>query len=320
MRPRALCMVDLSLAPEALAPVRQVADVDELPIDRDLLIERIGEYDAYWGHLDIQVDREAIERATRLKVVATASTGTDHLDKPLLRERGIALLDIKTEYDLLDTFTATAECAWGLLLACLRRIPAASRAVRGGRWPIAGFIGSQLSGKTLGVLGVGRLGRMVVEYGKAFRMRVIGCDPREFHIAGVEQVAFDDFLAQSDAITIHVHLDETTRGLVSREAFARMKDGVVIVNTSRGALIDEAAFLDALESGKVAAAGLDVIHGEWMSDIGQHPLVQYAQQHDNVVIVPHMGGATVESIAGARVFMGKKLARYLERMRKQADE
>ena len=143
-------------------------------------------------------------------------------------------------------------------------------------------------------------------------MRVLGCDPVDFAIPGVERVDFDTLLRESDVICLHIHLRENTRNLFDREAFARMKDGVVIINTSRGGLIDEQALLEALESGKVAAAGVDVLcKTDWMDDVTRHPLVKYAQKHDNLVIVPHIGGCTVESIAGARIFMAQKLADYI---------
>jgi len=309
--PKVLVMLNTDLCPRALDPLREVARVDHLSIDRAVLLDRIGEYDAYYGHTAIRIDREVLDRARRLKIVAGPSTGTDHFDVKLMAERGIELLSLTREYELLDTFTATAECAWGLLIACMRRLPAAVRAVHEGRWGGEGWVGRQLSQKTLGVVGVGRLGKMVVEYGKAFRMRVLGCDPRPFDIPGVERANFDELLSESDVISLHVHLYDATRGLLSREAFEKMKDGVVIVNTSRGGLIDEAALLENLESGKVVAAGLDIVEGEWMDDISQHPLVRYARTHDNLVITPHIGGATIKSIADARIFLAKKLAARL---------
>ena len=305
-------MVDLSLCPRALDPVREVADVDEFPVDRSLLMDRIGDYDAYFGHTEIRLDREIIDRATRLRVIGAPSTGTDHIDIPLLEERGIHLIALTREYELLDKYTATAECGWALLLACMRRIPHHFEGVRRGRWTEARYTGRQLSCKTLGVVGVGRLGKMTVEYGKAFRMRVLGCDPVAFEIPGVERVDFDTLLRESDVICLHVHLREDTRNLLDREAFAKMKDGVVLVNTSRGGLIDEQAFLEALESEKVASAGVDVLcDTDWMEDVARHPLVRYAREHDNLVIVPHIGGNTVESIAGGRIFIAQKLAAYL---------
>ncbi len=313
-RPKVLCMADLELLSDALVPVEKLADVDYMAPDREALLGRIGEYDAYYCACDVRLDREIVERASRLKVVITPSTGTDHIDREALQERGIAFLALTYEYDMLDTFTATAEHSWGLLLACMRRIPAALDAVRQGRWARwRGFLSHQLSCKTLGVLGVGRLGKMVVEYGKAFRMRVLGCDPKDFDIPRVHRVDYDTLLAESDVISLHVHLTNETRRLLSREAFAKMKDGVIIINTSRGGLIDEEAMLEGLESGKVDAAGLDLIDGEWMEDIRQHLLVRYAQTHDNLIITPHIASSTVESIAGGRIHAGHMLAEYLKK-------
>lgn len=310
-RPRVLCLLDLGLAQDALKPLHPFADVDQVPASPEAL-ERIGDYDALLVNADVRIDADVINRATRLKAIGTPSTGTDHLDIPALEARGIKLIALTYEYELLNSFTATAECAWGLLISCMRSIPAGFDAVRRGHWAREIFTGRQLSGKTLGVVGVGRLGKMTVEYGKAFRMRVLGCDHKPFDIPGVEHVDFDTLLRQSDVISIHIHLIAANRHLFSREAFAKMKDGVVIINTSRGAIIDEAAFLEALEAGKVSAAGLDVIDGEWMHDIREHPLVRYAQTHSNLIISPHIGGATVESIGGARIFIARKLADYLK--------
>ena len=312
---KVLCTVDLKLAPDALEPLHEIAETCCMVPRRAAVLEAIGEFDACIVGADLLFDKEMIGRAGKLKVLATPSTGTDHIDKEALAARNIKLLAITTEYELLDSFTATAECAWGLLISCIRRISAGFDELKRGRWAREVFTGTQLSGKTLGVIGVGRLGRMVVEYGKAFRMRVLGCDIKDLNIPGVEQVSFETLLAESDVISLHVHLNNETRGMISKEAFEKMKSGVVLVNTSRGGLIDEAAFLEALESGKVAAAGLDVIDGEWMDDISSHPLVRYAKAHDNLVITPHVGGATVESIVGARVFIAQKLADYLADMK-----
>ena len=309
-----LCTLDLKLAPDALAPLKSIADVDHVMADRRQLLQIVGNYDACLIGADVVFDREVLERGRRLKVIASPSTGTDHIDSEFAKRRGIELLVLTIEYDLLDTFSATAECAWGLLIACMRHIPSALQAVREHEWARETFIGRQLSGKTLGVLGVGRLGKMVVEYGKAFRMRVLGCDTKKLHIPGVQQVDFHRLLRESDVISIHLHLSAETRGMLSTREFGEMKDGVIVVNTSRGAIIDENALLMSLESGKVSAAGLDVIDGEWMADIGKHPVVQYVETHDNLLITPHIGGATVESIRDARIFMAKKLTDFLAGM------
>lgn len=308
---RILCTVGLSLKPDALRPLEEVADVDYAEARRDLLLERIGVYDGYYVSAYVRVDKEILDRATCLKVIATPGTGTDHIDVDEARRRGIVVMSIATDYEVLDTFSATAEMAWCLLLSCIRRLPVAFEAAKRGDWARERFSGHQLRGRTLGVLGYGRLGKMVARFGQGFGMRVLACDKRDFEIPGVERADFDTLLAQSDVLTIHIHLTEDNRGLLSREVFAKMKPGIVIINTSRGAIVDEAALLDALESGHVSAAGLDVIDGEWRTDLADHPLIRYAREHDNLIITPHIAGATVESIVGAREHLARKLADYI---------
>jgi len=304
-------MTDLTLAPEAMTMIEEHFDVDYRPPDHDALVKIIGGYDYFWGHVDLKVDTPVLERAERLKAINTSSTGTDHLDKEEMKKRGIKLLCIAEDYSLLDTFMATAECAWMLLLACCRHFRSASRGALDGDWRNCfAYLGRQLSQRTLGVLGVGRLGKMTVEYGKAFRMRVLGCDLKPFSIDGVEPVDFETLLRESDAISIHVHMTPENYHLFDAEVFARMKDGAVLVNTSRGDVIDEEALLAALESGRLAAFGADVLHDEWRPDMRRQPVVQYAKDHDNVVLTPHIGGGTFKSFHDARVFSAKKLVHY----------
>ncbi|MFB0564468.1 MAG: NAD(P)-dependent oxidoreductase [Candidatus Aminicenantaceae bacterium] len=312
---KVLCNEDLKLKPDALQVVEVIADVDYIEARRDILLQCIDRYDAYYASAWVKADEEVLKRAHRLKVIATPSTGTDHIDRDYARQKEIDVIDIAEDYDILDTFSATAEMAWCLLLACMRHLPGAFEDAKKGMWSRQKFTGCQLLGKTLGILGYGRLGKMMAEIGKGFRMRVIACDKKKFNSPGLEQVDFDTLLSESDVLTIHIHLTEKNRGILSREAFRNMKQGVVIINTSRGALIDEEALLEALESGKVAAAGLDVIQGEWDHNLVDHPLIKYAREHDNLIITPHIGGATVESIIDARIYVAQKLAYYIkERM------
>ena len=310
-KPRILCMVDLQPYPDVRKFLDGQADMTYAEADQEKLLELIPGFDAFFGHFHVQVTREVVERGKNLRAVATPTTGTDHVDLEAAAEYGVEVVCIKTEYNLLDTFTATAELAWGLLISAMRQIPAASERARGGHWDRDLFTGRQLSGKTLGILGHGRLGSMVGEYAKAFRMEVIASDVRPVIADNVLQVPFDELLEESDILSLHVHLTDKTRHMVNREAFRKMKDGVVLINTSRGALIDEEAFLEALESGKVAAAGLDVIHGEWDDNLSEHPLIRYAATHPNLIIVPHIGGSTVESNHDARMFTARKLVNFL---------
>ena len=284
------------------------ASAGKASADREWMLRNIDRFDIYLASLHVQIDRPMLERAVRLKLIATPTTGMDHIDAEYCVERNIEIINIRTEYELLESFTATAELAWGLLLASVRQIPRAAATANRGDWPREAFRGRQLSRKTLGVLGVGRLGSMVAEYGKAFRMRVLGCDPHpRKRVAGIEYVSLERLLQESDFISIHVHLTPQTRLMIGAREFGLMKDGVTIVNTSRGGIIDERAFAEALRSGKVAGAGLDVIDGEWRTDLAQHPLIRLANEHPNVVIAPHQGGATVESQSDGHRFVARKV-------------
>lgn len=313
-RPRVLCMADLSSAPEALETLRRVAEVDYLPPDRAKLMETLHLYDALWTEFTMKLDREALSGGTRLRAVNTASTGTDHIDKDLLAERGIRLLCIKNDLGLLDQFTATAECGWMLLLCCARRMRRCIDVSLSDSWAARDDLrGRQLSGLTLGVLGVGRLGKMTVEYGKAFRMRVLACDLKDFHIAGVERVPFGTLLREADAVCIHIHLTKENHNLFDAATLALMKPGAILVNTSRGDIVDEGALIAALESGRLAAYGTDVVHDEWRANMGESRLIQYARANPaKVVLTPHIGGNTDFSVRAARIFSARKLAHFLE--------
>lgn len=309
---RILCMADLAASPGALAPLQAIAEVVQLPANRESLLARIGDFDIYIASLHIQFDSEFFDRATRLKAIATPSTGLDHIDTALAIKRNIQILSLKEETDFLDSVTATAELAWALLLATVRRLPWAFAEAQKGHWARDEFRGHQLSSKTLGILGYGRLGKIVAEYGKAFRMRVIACDKCELSPApGVQMVGFETLLAESDVLSLHIHLTPENRGLLDSYAFAKTRTGAVLINTSRGAIIDETALLQALESGRLAGAGLDVIDGEWSTDLASHPLIRYANSHDNLLISPHIGGVTWESQAMTLEFMVQKLKTYL---------
>jgi len=312
-RPRVLVVTDISYIPEVRQILEAATEVNYQPTDRQALLDHVGDCDALWGHVDLKIDREVLDCSDRLRVVNVCATGTDHIDKDELARRGIRLLCIAKDFGLLDTFTATAECAWLLLLACARQLRSVSARALNGGWDLdQAFFGRQLSGLTLGVLGVGRLGRMSVEYGKSFRMRVLGCDLEPFTVPGVEPVDFDTLLRESDAVLVHIHMTPENYHLFDASVFARMKEDAILVNTSRGDIVDENALMTALESGRLSGFGGDVVHDEWRDDMTTQPLVQYARTHANVVLTPHIGGATWASVVNARVFSARKLVHYLQ--------
>jgi len=307
-------MLNLAMCPDALDILHEAADVDHIhPYNPDDLIDRIAGYDAFWGHFDTKVSRAVLEKgAGQLKAVYTATTGTDHIDKAAAKELGIRVLCHAKDIGLLESFSATAECAWMHLMVCMRNYrPAIQHAFEGG-WGNSAFMGRQLMGNTIGILGVGRLGKMSVDIARGFGMKILACDRIPMQIDGVEFVDFDTLLAKSDAITIHIHMTQDNYHLFNADTFAKMKPGMFIANTSRGDIVDEAAMIDALDKGIVAGYGTDVIHNEWMPDKRESPIVKYAMTHPNVSISPHLGGHTQETVGNARRYAARKLAHYLK--------
>ncbi len=305
-------MADTSAYPNVLDPLREIAEVAELPARQELLLERIGEFDGFLTPLEVQSNREVLDRAERLKVIATPTTGRDHIDLVHAEKRGITVYSLKEKTEFLSNITDAAEHAWALLLSLVRKLPWAFSGAQQGAWTEKEKpLGNQLSGKTLGVVGYGRLGRIVAQYGVAFRMRVLVCGRRKFETPeGVEQVDFDHLLQDSDFVSIHIHLTDENHHLFDAAAFAKMKPTAVLINTSRGAIIDEAAMLNALSSGRLAGAGVDVIEGEWRTNLKNHPLIQYSRSNQNLIITPHIGGATVESQSLIYQYMIQKLLRF----------
>jgi len=239
--------------------------------------------------MKVRVGAPMVDAAPHLKVVAVAATGADHIDAEALGRRGIPLYTLRGQTEVLRNLTPAAELSWLLLMACARQLRGAVEHVIDGGWDRASFPGIMLRGTTLGVVGVGRIGTWMTRYATAFGMTCLGYDP---HAAswpdGVERTSLEDLLARADFVGLHVPLTKENAGFFDRACFERMKPGAVFVNTSRGDLTDEQALLDGLRSGRIAAAGLDVLKGE--PDVADHPLRQYALTHPNLIITPHIGG------------------------------
>ncbi len=313
MKWRILNTLDISGAPEVEAAFGEVGDLVNMAPDRNQVLAAISDFDAYMISVEVKIDAEFLDRAPNLRLIGSPHTGTDHLDLEEIKARGIELFTITKEIELLEGFTATSELTFALLLSLVRNIPQALEATKNGYWAREHFAGFQLYKKTFGILGLGRLGKISARIANGFGMRVIAHDVADVSAENVKMVDFNSLFAESDVVSVHIHLNDATRGLVNADAFDLMKTGAIILNSSRGAIIDEAALLDALKSGHLGGAGLDVIDGEWLSkdELLKHPLVDYARHNENLLIAPHIGGSTTESIFGARIFMAKKMASYL---------
>ncbi len=284
-------------------------------LDRAGLLARVGGADVLMVRLGNLIDAEVLAAAPRLKAIVSPTTGLDHIDVEAARARGVAVLSLRGETAFLRTVTATAELTWGLLLAVLRGIPGAAASVRDGDWDRDRFRGQEVRGKRLGIVGLGRLGSMVARYGAAFAMPVAAYDPflaPEDWPPEVERLdSLRALAARSDVLSLHAPLTEDTRGLLTAADIAALPKGAVVLNTARGALADEAALASALDSGHLAGAGLDVLADETTGGALSSPLVALARRHPGVIITPHIGGATVTSMARTEVFMADKLAEFL---------
>ncbi len=278
---------------------------------RARLLELLPDFDAYICSLRIPVDEAVVARASRLKLIATPSTGTDHLALDVIQARGIEVLSIKNERALLEQLSTTAELAFGLVITCARHLPECFEAARQGRWERHKLSGAQLSGKTLGLIGLGRLGTMMARYGIAFGMHVLACDPDPARqVEGVTKVDLDSLLRQSDFVSLHVHLIPETQGLLSAQKLALMKQGATLINTSRGALVDEAALIREMNAGRIVSAGLDVIDGEWLENKLNHPLIAYSRVNPRLYICPHVGGTSPDATRLVARFVFEKVVRY----------
>ena len=268
--------------------LRASADVDyHEKVTADELLQLIPNYEALIVRGQTRVTSAVLEAASQLKVIGRAGVGVDNIDLDAAKKHKVTVVNAPT-----STTVAVAELAFGLLLAVVRGIPRADTTMKQGQWAKKEFEGVELNGKTLGIIGFGRIGMEVGRRAAAFGMSVIVYDPNvrehELEHGNAEPVSLQDLFAWSDFISLHLPLNVQTRDLLGPLAFSQMKDGVRIISTARGGIIDEGALLEALNSGKVAGVGLDVFEKEppGLTDLVSHP---------RVVATPHIGAQTAEA-------------------------
>jgi D-3-phosphoglycerate dehydrogenase len=304
----------LGYSPEAGARLAKLGKVTEKKMSRAQLLEELGDYDILIVRLANQIDRKVIDAGRRLRAIVTATTGLDHIDVVYARNRGISVLSLRGETDFLKDVRASAEHTWALLLGLLRNIVPASKAACRSQWNRDAFRGHELFGKHLGIVGLGRIGEKVARYGQAFGMAVAAFDPfiRDWVDGVRRKTDLSELLQNSDILSLHIPLTDETFNLIGSTELAMLPRGAVLVNTSRGQIIDEQALIRALESTHLAGAALDVVCGERTNENHvQSRLLDYARRHDNLLITPHIGGATHESMAKTEIFMTHKLTKFL---------
>jgi len=265
-------------------------------------------FDAY---MRVHFPAARIDKAPKIRLFITATTGADHIDSSALSRRGIPLLTLRDQSEFLRNITPAAEHSWLLLMACARRLRTAIQEVLANNWDRNCCPGVMLQGKVLGIIGCGRIGQWMSRYASAFGLTCLGYDP---HVdpwpEGIQNSDLESLLRQSDFITVHVPLTEDTRDLLGSKEFELIKDGAILVNTSRGEVIQESAMLRALLKGQLSAAGLDVLTGE--PDVDNNPLVDYARKHANLIITPHIGGFSPEALRAVLSFSCRRIVEFLE--------
>jgi len=306
MAPKVLISDKLSATAVQIFKDRGI-DVDfepELGKDKEALAARIGAYDGLAIRSATKVTEKVIAAADNLKVVGRAGIGVDNIDVPQATARGIIVMNTPFGNSI-----TTAEHAIAMMMAVARKIPAADAMTQSGTWEKSKFMGVEITGKTLGVIGCGNIGSIVAERAIGLRMRVIAFDPflspDRARDLGVEKVELEELFARSDFITLHTPLTDKTRNIINADAIATMRNGVRIINCARGGLVDEVALRAALDSGKVAGAGADVF------------AVEPAQENvlfgaPNVVCTPHLGASTSEAQENVAIQVAEQMSDYLQ--------
>jgi len=264
--------------------------VDEVPtLPKQDLLARIGEYDAIVGRSATRISEELLRKAKKLKVVGRAGVGVDNIALDMATELGIAVINAPA-----GNTVAVAELFFGVMIGLLRHLPHATQSMREGKWDRSQLLGSELKGRTLGIVGVGRIGSEIGARAQAFCMEVVGFDPYiaddRFRALRVRRAAtLEALLEEADIVTVHTPLNEETKGLIGRREIALMRPGGIVANLARGGIVDDQALMAALDSGHLRGAALDVYQAEPLAL--DHPI----RQAPNVVLTPHIGASTAEA-------------------------
>lgn len=303
----------LGFSESARRILQAYGDVELADMDRRRLLMAVGACDVLWVRLRNQIDEAILDAASRLQIIVSATTGLNHIDLEAAAARGIKVLCLRGEVDFLRNVRATAELTIGLMLSMLRQIPQAGASVRQGCWDRDTFRGNELYELPIGIVGYGRLGTLVAGYLHAFGSQVYAYDPFvKISDSQVKQTeTLPELLSKSRLVSLHASYSPETDSFFDQSCFAHMQPGSWFVNTARGELVDETALLDALASGHLAGAAVDVLRAETSPTLAKHPLVHFAREHENLLLTPHIGGCTKESMGRAELFMAQKLVEAL---------
>ena len=298
-------LVSDPLHPSGVELLRKAGEVEVAHgLQKEQLLEKVRDIDALLVRSETKVTKEVIAAAKNLKVIGRAGVGVDNIDLGAATARGIVVVNSPEASSI-----TVAEHTLGLMLSLARKIPSANASLKGGKWEKKKFMGIELRSKTLGVVGMGRIGSQVVKRAKAFEMDVLAYDPylseKQARAMGAKVADLETVLREADFISLHVPLTEKTRGLIGKEALEKMKKTTYIVNCARGGIVDEKALFEALSSGRIAGAALDVFEKE-------PPLESPLLKLESIVLTPHLGASTVEAQLNASVIACEEVVNVLQ--------
>ena len=273
--------------------------------------EILKQVDIFWFRLAHKLDSTVLDKSTKCKYLLTPVTGIDHIDEKLCNELGIQIICLRGEVDFLKNVRATAEHTIALTLALLRKIHPAVSDVQSGNWNRDNFRGYELYEKKVGILGYGRLGKIVARYFHAFDCEISYFDIEEKigDTFCVKLNSIESLFENNDIVSLHIPLNEKTIGIINKDLLQKMKVNSILVNTSRGAIINEIDLIEVLKFKSIKGAALDVLDGE--PNIQDSELVKYSKTNSNLIITPHIGGNTYESFAKTEKFLADKLVQII---------
>ena len=294
MRVKILCPEPNSFSQKGLDYARSFSQLTATTLTQSEFDEIAPQFDAVLVRFNTKVGSNIFGEESNIEAVLSPTTGLDHIDMKSAKLNSIKVFHLRGKKRFLKNVSGTAELSIGLMLSLIRKIPQSFSSVKSGNWNTGPFRGNEVAGKTLGIIGCGRLGSKVSRTAVALGMKVIAYDPyiSRFPAEVEAKDAQLDLFNEADIISLHVPLSEETKYLISDSEISQMKDGVIIINTSRGAIIETNALLNGLRNGNISAAALDVMENEHLMQGVMHPLVVYACKNNNLLITPHIGGAT----------------------------
>lgn len=281
---------------------------------KDALIKNCLEAEVIFVRLKFMIDKTIIDSLPNLKFILSATTGTDHIDEHYFKKRGGDIICLKGETAFLESITSTAEHTWALLLALIKRIPSSFNHVKEGKWNRNLFKGNNLKDKKMGILGMGRVGKQVAHYAESFDMKVGFydiVDKQDVHYKMFESTS--ELFKWADIISIHIPLNESNIKYVNKNLLDYSKTGVVLINTSRGGVWDENAIAESLVANRIHGIAVDVLSDELNSEkITNNRLIEMAKEGYNIIITPHIAGATFESMDMTEIFIAQKFQKIMQ--------